>query len=97
MLDSEFIQNFLGRIEKYRDILSQNEERVRYYLINPLLRKLGWDPEDPDLVVPENKTSEGYPDYTLREPNQKGKKIMIIEVKKLSSGLDQHLSHLGKY
>ncbi len=97
MLDSEFIQMFLGRIEKYRDILSQNEEQVRYYLINPLLRKLGWDPEDPDLVVPENKTSEGYPDYTLTEPNQKGRKIMIIEVKKLSSGLDQHLSQLGKY
>ena len=96
-VDNEFMQSWLERISKYREFLSQNEEQVRYYLINPLLRKLGWDPENPDLVIPENKTSEGFPDYTLTEPSQNAKKIMIIEVKKLSTGLEQHISQLGKY
>ena len=96
-VNSEFVQVQLTRVSKYRDSLSQNEEQVRYYLINPLLRQLGWNPENPDLVIPENKTSEGYPDYTLTEPDQNGKKVMIVEVKKLSAGLEQFISQLGKY
>lgn len=96
-VDNEFIQSLLAKVSKYREILSQSEEQVRYYIINPLLRKLEWDPENPDLVIPENKTSEGYPDYTLTDPSQDNKKIMIIEVKKLSTGLEQYISQLGKY
>lgn len=96
-VDGEFIQNMMEKVSKYRDNLSKNEEQVRYYIINPLLRKLNWDPEDPDLVIPENKTSEGYPDYTLVDPSQNNKKIIIIEAKKLSTGLEQHISQLGKY
>ncbi|MEM3845041.1 MAG: hypothetical protein QXU98_05010 [Candidatus Parvarchaeota archaeon] len=97
MIDSEFVQSLLNKIKNYRDTLSQNEDAVKFYLINPLLRKLGWDPENPDLVLPENKISEGFTDYTLTDPAQKGKKIMVIEVKKLSSGLDGFMSQLGKY
>ncbi|MEM3490344.1 MAG: hypothetical protein QXO75_11930 [Nitrososphaerota archaeon] len=61
------------------------------------MKKLGWDPENPDLVLLENKTSKGFTDYTLTDPARKGKKIMVIEAKKLSSGLDEFMPQLGNY
>lgn len=86
-------------VSKYREQLLKNEAQVRYYLVNRILRRLGWDPEDPELVVPEEKTSEGFPDYVLMQPNGEGEKvkIMMIEVKKLSEALDSHFAQLGRY
>ena len=35
--------------------LRQSEMQTRYALIDPLLRELGWDTENPALVRPEYK------------------------------------------
>lgn len=59
---------------------------TRYSLIDPVLRGLGWDTEDPNMVVPEYVTSKGRADYALF----KGGDIptVIIEAKKLGDSLD---------
>ena len=66
-VNSDDVKILKELVSKYRDQLLKNEAQVRYYLVNRILRKLGWDPEDPELVVPEEKTSEGFPDYVLMQ------------------------------
>jgi hypothetical protein len=42
---------------------------TRYALVDPILRALGWDTEDPEQVVPEFQTEVGRPDYILCHEN----------------------------
>lgn len=42
-----------GRIGTHGDSLRQSEWLTRYALIDPLLRELGWDTGDLDVVIPE--------------------------------------------
>ena len=43
--------------------LRRSEALTRYELIDPLLGELGWDTQDPDLVVPEYRSGEIGVDY----------------------------------
>ncbi|PKL57537.1 MAG: restriction endonuclease, partial [Methanomicrobiales archaeon HGW-Methanomicrobiales-5] len=43
----------------------RNEQAVRDQIINPLLRNLGWDIENPEDVQPNVSIDEGIPDYSL--------------------------------
>ena len=47
------IERLRERIQQQGGILSQSEMLTRNALIDPLLRALGWDTEDPTLVRPE--------------------------------------------
>lgn len=47
----ELVDILRRRIGGNRDLLSENEIRTRYALIDPLLRALGWDVEDPGQVI----------------------------------------------
>lgn len=38
---------------------------VREQIINPILRNLGWNPENPEEVQPNVPIEEGVPDYSL--------------------------------
>ena len=49
----ELIQQLRERAQEHEDLLGVNESLVRYVLIDPLLRGLGWDTEDPHHMVPE--------------------------------------------
>jgi DNA-directed RNA polymerase subunit M/transcription elongation factor TFIIS len=49
----KLIRKLKRKLNKYKDIYSQNEVAVREQIVSPLLRALGWDPEDPQLVIPE--------------------------------------------
>ena len=49
----ELIRKLRRKLNKYKNIYSQNEAAVREQIVSPLLRALGWDPENPDLVIPE--------------------------------------------
>ncbi|GIV04458.1 MAG: hypothetical protein KatS3mg016_0033 [Fimbriimonadales bacterium] len=51
-------------------MLQDNEMRTRYALIDPVLRALGWDTENPEIVVPEYTTPTGRMDYALFLDNQ---------------------------
>ncbi len=49
----ELVQTLSNRIDLHGPALRQSEALTRYALIDPLLRELGWDTEDPDMVIPE--------------------------------------------
>ena len=95
----ETIETLRERIQDHRPLLSQNEIRTRYALIDPLLRALGWDVSDPAAVVPEQDASGGRADYALLDAE--GKPAVMVEAKKLErslrDGLDQAIAYcVGK-
>ncbi|HGE72785.1 TPA: hypothetical protein ENX78_18245 [Candidatus Poribacteria bacterium] len=93
----DLIEKLKDKINKYRNDFSANEFLVRYSLIDPFLRALGWDTEDPDQVRPEYSTGAGRPDYALF---LKGKEspIAFVGAKKLGKfeDLDQYLTYCLK-
>ncbi|RJS89769.1 hypothetical protein CW700_02950 [Candidatus Bathyarchaeota archaeon] len=90
------LRDVIERIKKYRSIYERNEMAVRYQIVNPILKSLGWNPENPEEVMPNLSTEEGTPDYCLLK---NGKEILFIETKKLSADIERKeiVSQLAKY
>lgn len=90
-LDSllSLVEKLRERIDAHGSKLRQSEALTRYALIDPLLRELGWDTGNPDLVVPEYKVGGGRADYALLN---NGKPTMMVEAKSLESPLQDALS-----
>lgn len=88
----ETVQKLKMRIDKYRQELQKSEALTRYVLIDPFLRALGWDTENPEVIRPEFTTSAGKPDYALFH---NGQRIAFIGVKALGKQEDllQHVSY----
>ena len=82
----ELVETLRKRIGGHRAALSGNEMLTRYALVDPLLCALGWDTADPAIVIPEDTSGlgRGRPDYVLQN---NGQPAMVIEAKKLGSGL----------
>ena len=78
------VEKLRKRIDVHGHALRQNEALTRYTLIDPLLRELGWDTEDPALVIPEYTGLGGSADYALFNGD---KPLMIVEAKKLDTSL----------
>lgn len=93
---SEALALIVEKIKKHRSLYEKNEMAVRDQIVNPILRNLGWNPENPEEVQPNVSTEEGVPDYTLIND---GKKILFIEAKKLSVDIEQKevIRQLAKY
>ena len=86
----DLVETLRARIDKHGNALRQSEALTRYALIDPLLRELGWDTSNPDMVVPEYRSGAGSADYALLS---NGSPAMMVEAKKLSTRLrDQVLS-----
>ena len=78
------IEKLRKTMETHRGYLAENETRTRQVLIDPLLRKLGWDVSNPNIVQLEYKVKQGQPDYALIS---KGKPVAVVEAKRLGSDL----------
>ncbi len=93
---NEVLRIIVDKIKKFRSLYEQNEMAVREQIINPILRNLEWNPENPEEVQPNVFTEEGIPDYSLIKD---GKTILFIEVKKLSVDIEQKevIRQLAKY
>lgn len=93
---SELIQRVTTRIRAHRSFYEQNETATRNQVIDPILRGLGWDTEDPDKVRPNVSAEEGVPDYSLLLD---GKKVLFVEAKKMSIDVEERqvLGQLAKY
>lgn len=79
------IEKLRERIDSHGDAFRQSEALTRYALIDPLLRELGWDTEDPDVVVPEYRVQNNQiSDYVLYHD---GDPVIVIESKKLAEPL----------
>ena len=83
-------------VDDHGDALRQSEALTRYVLIDPLLRELGWNTEDPDMVKPEfrvkNASGGGAADYALLN---NGKPVMMLEAKKLDTNLQDDAVEQG--
>lgn len=92
----ETLEMVVERMRKYRSLYQQNEMAVRDQLVNPILRSLGWNPENPEEVQPNIPTEEGVPDYSLMK---NGNAVLFIEAKKLSVDVEQRgaIRQLAKY
>ena len=80
------VRELKARAIAHRDYIQGHETRTRVLLIDPLLRALGWDPENPDEVRLEYKLTAGQPDYALMKG---GRPVAVIEAKKLGTRLSQ--------
>ena len=91
----ELVETLKARLDEHAHEFRDSEALTRYALIDPLLRELGWDTEDPNVVRPEYRVPNGNPaDYVLfadREP------AIVVESKKLGeplgTALDQGLQN----
>ena len=83
------IEKLRERMETHQDKLRQSEALTRNALVDPLLRALGWDTEDPTLAMPEYRLGSGFADYALLNG---GKPAIVIEAKKLGTPLDSAAS-----
>ncbi|HHS49483.1 MAG TPA: hypothetical protein ENM99_06605 [Desulfurella acetivorans] len=92
----EVLGPVVEKIKKFRSLYEQNEMAVRDQIVNPILKNLGWDPENPEEVQPNVSTEEGVPDYSLLK---NGKKILFVEAKKLGIDIEQKeiIRQLAKY
>lgn len=88
------IDTLRERIARHRPALSQSEALTRYALIDPLLRELGWDTANPDLVTPEYTVSGKRADYALLES---GNVVVFLEAKRLEENLSNHRSQVVAY
>ena len=80
----QVIEKLRERMETHQDKLKQSEALTRNALVDPLLRALGWDTEDPALAMPEYRLGSGFADYALLNS---GKPAIVIEAKKLGTPL----------
>ena len=74
--------------------LRQSEALTRYALIDPLLRELGWDTANPNIVIPEYRSGNGRADYALMNGD---KPAMMVEAKSLDTPLGAVLSQGIQY
>jgi len=87
---ADLVRTLRERIEKHGDRLRKNEAATRYALIDPLLRGLGWNLEDPSDVVPEYSPGKGYADYGMMVGRTKPR--LIVEAKSLGHSTRQGIN-----
>lgn len=78
------VENLRQRIREDRAYLARNETRTRVVAIDPLLRVLGWDPENPKDVQLEFDAGNHRLDYALMF---EGEPVAVIEAKRLGADL----------
>ena len=80
----ECVNEIRKRIDEHGAALRRSEALTRYALIDPLLRELGWDTQDPALVVPEYQSGKVRADYALVSGDRP---VIMVEAKSLDTPL----------
>lgn len=97
----ETIEALRRSIDTHGTALRGNEALTRYALIDPLLRALGWDTEDPSHIVPEFPVKKGYFDDSKRYVDyallSEGKPAILVEAKNLGTPLRDKVIGQGTY
>lgn len=79
------IERLRARITQHGEHIGDHETRTRVILIDPLLRSLGWETEEPASVVHEHSVGRQRVDYALKI---QGTIFGILEAKALKSKLN---------
>ena len=82
----EIIETVLEKLKKHKSLYEKSKESVRYHIINPILRSIRWNPENPEEVQPNITIEKRIPDYSL---HKNSKKVLFIEAKKLSVDIEK--------
>jgi len=90
------IEILIEKMKKYRSLYEGNEMATRGQIIEPILKGLGWNIENPEEIQPNVSFEEGIPDYSLLKDD---KNILFIEAKKLAIDIEQKeiIRQLAKY
>jgi predicted type IV restriction endonuclease len=101
MTNIEKIENEIKIIKQrlidFKSDFNTNEQAVRTQLIEPILKVLGWDIHNPNIVKPNAIDQYGkIPDYTLYK---NGEKTLIVEAKNISAKLTDNkiIAQIGTY
>ena len=90
----QVLQHVQAAAQANANIFRKNEAATRAALIDPVLRALGWDTANVQMVEPEKTLSnELRIDYLLNDPT--GQPWVVIEAKCLDSSLDKY-GYVGK-
>ena len=88
------IETVKKRMQQHQLALRRSEALTRYALIDPVLRVLGWDTEDPEIVVPEYGAGGGFADYALMGSSGP---VSLLEAKKLGEDLTSKIGQALNY
>ena len=91
----EKIEELHGIIRGERVTVGAHELRTRVVLIDPILRMVGWAPENPQAVVVEYATGNGRADYALL--GEDARPVALLEAKVLGSRLEDHTRQIVAY
>lgn len=81
----DVLKQVINTAQNFGAKLTINEAATRAALIDPVLKSLGWDPTQPDMIELEKSYNSTRLDYALLDCT--GKVIAIIEAKSLGSDL----------
>jgi hypothetical protein len=83
---SDVLRQSNASAKLYQTTLKTNEAATRAVLVDPVLRALGWDTANTDMVEVEKTLGQARADYALYDRNAAVK--IIIEAKSLSANLN---------
>ena len=90
----QVLQHIQANAQVNASIFRKNEAATRAALIDPVLRALGWDTANVQMVEPEKTLgNELRIDYLLKDPS--GRPWVVVEAKCLDSSLDKY-GYVGK-
>jgi predicted type IV restriction endonuclease len=91
----EELAEFLQKIKSHPSLLSLGETQAKSGIIEPIIRKLGWDTTIASAeVVLEYPVDQGRIDYCLQADKSN---LVFLEAKKPSEDLDRHQDQLLEY
>ena len=95
----ELIDKLKEKLNEHKDLFSNNEAAVKYAIVNPFLKMLGWDVENPEEVIPEysDPRVEGKADYALFIKELSENPVAFVEVKKLNGITPEVIREKLKY
>jgi hypothetical protein len=100
-MSEEFKNQLLTHAKKAVDRVdrAQNEEATKQFLIIPFFQLLGYDPLDPDEIIPEADASfsdkfKNRVDYAICQEKEP---VMAVEAKKVGSLSDANRGELKGY
>ena len=88
------LEEFLQHIRDDQSLREKNEAVVCQGMVLPLLRLLGWNPDDPEEVFPQFPVNGRWVDYCLRV---NGDSRVFVEAKKADENLENHQEQLLDY